>query len=221
MVHPRLRIGAAHTTEQMSPRRRDEAGTTAARAQRRAELLETAAETFAARGYSATTVREVADAAGMLGGSLYYHFDSKESMVDEILSVFLTELWEAYDEILGREDGAKETLEALISASFDSIDRHRPAVVIYQNETKHLGTNDRFSYLQDSRKRFRRMWVDLLEKGIAEGDFRADLDPPVIYRFLRDTVWVAASWYQPQGRLTSEEIARQYLAMVLEGIQRR
>ena len=176
---------------------------------------------FAARGYSATTVREVADAAGMLGGSLYYHFSSKEAMVDEILSVFLTELWEAYDEILGRGWGAREALEALIIASFDSIDRHRPAVVIYQNESKHLGTNDRFSYLLDSQKRFRQMWVDLLEKGIDEGDFRADLDPPVIYRFLRDTVWVAASWYQPQGRLTSEEIARQYLAMVLEGIQRR
>ena len=205
----------------MSPRRRDEAGTTAARAQRRAELLETAAEVFAARGYSATTVREVAEAAGILGGSLYYHFNSKESMVDEILSVFLTELWEAYDAILGQGQGAGETLEALIAASFDSIDRHRPAVVIYQNETKHLGTNERFSYLLDSRKRFRQMWVDLLERGIKEGVFRADLDPPVIYRFLRDTVWVAASWYQPQGRLTSEEIARQYLAMVLEGIQRR
>ncbi|GAB3741674.1 TetR/AcrR family transcriptional regulator [Nocardiopsis nanhaiensis] len=205
----------------MSPRRRDEAGTAAARARRRAELLETAAEVFANRGYSTTTVRQVADAAGMLGGSLYYHFDSKESMVDEILSTFLTELWEAYDDILGRGMDVRETLEALVTASFESIERHRPAVVIYQNESKHLGTNDRFSYLLDSQKRFRQMWVGLLESGVEEGVFRADLDPPVIYRFIRDTVWVAASWYQPQGRLTSEEIARQYLAMVLEGIQRR
>lgn len=205
----------------MSPRRRDEAGTTAARAQRRAELLATAAEVFAGRGYSTTTVRQVADAAGMLGGSLYYHFDSKESMVDEILSAFLTELWETYDDILEQGMGARRTLEALVAASFDSIDRHRPAVVIYQNESKHLGTNERFGYLLDSQKRFRLMWVGLLERGIEEGDFRADLDPPIVYRFIRDTVWVAAGWYRPQGRMTSEEIARQYLAMVLEGIQRR
>ncbi|MBE3001211.1 TetR family transcriptional regulator [Nocardiopsis sp. HNM0947] len=205
----------------MSPRRRDEAGTAAARAHRRAQLLRTAAEVFAARGYSTTTVRQVADASGMLAGSLYYHFDSKESMVDEILSTFLTELWEDYDTILDQGKGARETLESLVTASFGAIDRHRPAVVIYQNESKHLAENDRFTYLVDSQKRFRQMWVGLLERGIEEGDFRADLDPPVIYRFIRDTVWVAAGWYRPDGRLTSEQVARQYLAMVLEGVQRR
>lgn len=213
--------GARTPPDAMSPRRRDEAGTAAARAHRRAELLRTAAEVFAARGYSGTTVRQVADAAGMLAGSLYYHFDSKESMVDEILSDFLTELWQAYDRILDREPGARETLEALVTASFDAIDRHRPAVVIYQNESKHLVTNDRFGYLTDSQKRFRQMWLGLLERGIEEGVFRTDLDPPVIYRFIRDTVWVAAGWYRPDGRLASEEVARQYLAMVLEGLQRR
>jgi len=66
----------------MSPRRRDAEGTTGARAVRRAELLAAAAEVFAERGYSGTTVREVAEAAGILGGSLYYHFDSLESMVE-------------------------------------------------------------------------------------------------------------------------------------------
>ncbi|WP_343243309.1 helix-turn-helix domain-containing protein, partial [Streptomyces sp. SID12501] len=60
--------------------------------ERRRELLDTAAEVFAAQGYNATTVRKIADAAGMLAGSLYYHFDSKESMLDEILSAFLNEL---------------------------------------------------------------------------------------------------------------------------------
>ena len=51
----------------MSPRRRDTEGTAAARARRRAELLATAAEVFASQGYSATTVRKMADAAGILG----------------------------------------------------------------------------------------------------------------------------------------------------------
>src|SRR2546422_7442849 len=45
--------------------------------------LAVAAEVFASRGYSSTTVREVAEAAGILGGSLYNHFDSKEAMRSE------------------------------------------------------------------------------------------------------------------------------------------
>ncbi|MGI5169111.1 TetR/AcrR family transcriptional regulator [Spirillospora sp. CA-253888] len=203
----------------MSPRRRDAEGTAAARAERRAELLATAAEVFASQGYSATTIRKVADAAGLLGGSLYYHFDSKESMADEILSTFLHDMWSAYDRVLAAGTGARETLEALVVESFRSIDRHRPAVVIYQNESKHLATSERFHYLLDSHRRFEEMWTSLLARGVAEGAFRADLDTTLVYRFIRDTVWVAANWYQRGGRLSADDIAKQYLAMVLEGIQ--
>ncbi|RAY10850.1 TetR family transcriptional regulator [Actinomadura craniellae] len=203
----------------MSPRRRDAEGTATARAGRRAELLAVAAEVFASRGYSATTVREVADAAGILGGSLYYHFDSKESMADEILSTFLDDMWTSYDRVLAAGLGARETLAAVVAESFRCIDAHRPAVVLYQNESKHLATSPRFAYLLDSHRRFEEMWLGLLERGVREGVLRADLDRPLVYRFIRDTVWVAAGWYRPGGRLTAGEIAKQYLAMVLEGIQ--
>ena len=203
----------------MSPRRRDTEGTAAARAERRAGLLATAAEVFASQGYAATTIRQVADAAGILGGSLYYHFDSKEAMVDEILSTFLDEMWAAYDRVLQSGLGARETLEAIVVESFRSIDRHRPAVVIYQNESRHLAASERFAYLRDSWRRFEELWTGLLERGVDEGVFRADLDLNLIYRFIRDTVWVAANWYRPGGRLSAEDIAKQYLAMVLEGIQ--
>ena len=203
----------------MSPRRRDTDGTATARAERRAGLLATAAEVFASQGYAATTIRQVADAAGILGGSLYYHFDSKEAMADEILSTFLDEMWAAYDRVLDAGLGARETLEAIVVESFRSIDRHRPAVVIYQNESKHLAAGERFAYLRDSHDRFEDMWTVLLRRGVDEGVFRADLDLGLIYRFIRDTVWVAANWYRRGGRLSADDIAKQYLAMVLEGIQ--
>ncbi|WP_329240440.1 TetR/AcrR family transcriptional regulator [Actinoallomurus sp. NBC_01490] len=204
----------------MSPRRRDAEGTTSARAERRAELLAAAAQVFAERGYTATTVREVADAAGILGGSLYYHFDSKESMVEEILSTFLDDMWAGFDRILAAGLGARETLEALVAESFRCIDVYRPAVVIYQKESRYLAaTWERFGYLAESWRRHQEMWLGLIERGIAEGEFRSDLDPALIYRFIRDAVWVAASWYQPGEKLPAEEVGTQYLSIVLEGIQ--
>jgi TetR/AcrR family transcriptional regulator, cholesterol catabolism regulator len=203
----------------MCARRRGTEGTATARVERRAELLATAAEVFASRGYSATTVREVADAAGILGGSLYYHFDSKEAMVDEILSTFLDEMWSAYDTVLTAEMGARETLEALVVESFACIERHRPAVMIYQNEARHLATGERFGYLLESQRRFEEMWRELLARGVREGVFRDDLDIGLVYRFIRDTVWTAASWFKAGGRLSAGDVAKQYLAVVLEGIQ--
>ncbi|MFB9484983.1 TetR/AcrR family transcriptional regulator, partial [Streptomyces filamentosus] len=89
---------------------------------RRRELLDTAAEVFAAQGYDATTVRRIADAAGLLAGSLYYHFDSKESMLDEILRAFLDELRGRYDAVLAASLGPRETIEALVTESFREID---------------------------------------------------------------------------------------------------
>ncbi|MEU2247677.1 TetR/AcrR family transcriptional regulator [Streptomyces sp. NPDC019224] len=186
--------------------------------ERRAELLATAAGVFAAQGYNATTVRRIADEAGMLAGSLYHHFDSKESMVDEILSTFLTELGEGYDAVLAAGLGPRETIEALVAESFREIDRHRDAVSIYRKEARHLAAQPRFRYLDGSRRKFEGAWLGTLERGVADGTFRADLDIRLTYRFVRDTVWVAASWYRPGGRHSPEEIARQYLSMVLDGI---
>lgn len=189
--------------------------------ERREELLATAAEVFAAQGYRATTVRRIADAAGMLAGSLYYHFDSKESMIDEILSTFLDDLWARYDAVLAAGLGPRETIEALVTESFREIDRHHAAVAIYQKEARHLQAQPRFAYLADSQAKFEKAWLGTLERGVADRVFRADLDARLTYRFLRDTVWVAASWYRPGGQHSPEEIARQYLSMVLEGITLR
>ncbi|GEB50564.1 MULTISPECIES: TetR/AcrR family transcriptional regulator [Streptomyces] len=186
--------------------------------ERRAELLATAAETFAEQGYNATTVRTIADRAGLLAGSLYYHFDSKEAMADEILSAFLDDLWAGYGRIEEAALPPRETFENLVAESFTQLERHRPAVVLYQKEARHLAAHARFGYLTDAQQRFRALWTGTLERGVADGSFRPDLDVPVAYRFVRDTVWVAAVWFRPQGRLTAPQIARHYSAMVLDGI---
>src|SRR5947208_3285828 len=117
--------------------------------ERRAELLELAARMFAERGFRATTVRDIADAAGILSGSLYHHFDSKESMVDEILTGFQEELFGRYEEIVARGRGPRETLEAVVTASFESIDQHHHEVAIYQNEATYLAQFERFGYLRE------------------------------------------------------------------------
>ncbi|MFJ9036384.1 TetR/AcrR family transcriptional regulator [Streptomyces sp. NPDC102406] len=189
--------------------------------ERRREILATAAEVFAAQGYNATTVRKIADEAGLLAGSLYYHFDSKESMLEEILRTFLDELWAGYDTVLDARLGPRQTLEALVTESFREIDRHRAAVAIYQKEARQLVAQERFGFLAESQRRFEETWLTTLERGVADQVFRADLDLRLAYRFVRDTVWVAASWYRPGGQHRPEEIARQYLTMVLDGLAAR
>ena len=188
---------------------------------RRDELLGIAARLFAEKGFRNTTVRDIADAAGILSGSLYHHFDSKESMVDEILSTFQEELFGQYDAILAASPDDLDPLaklERAVVVSFEAIDKHHDEVAIFQNDAAYLLTFDRFAYLGERNRQSREVWVALLQNGIDAGVLRDDLDLELTYRFIRDTVWVAVSWYRPGGRRTHTEIARQYLSILLEGI---
>jgi AcrR family transcriptional regulator len=202
-------VSAASTPDQEStPSRRD-------------ELLAIAAGLFAERGFKNTTVRDIADAAGILSGSLYHHFDSKESMVDELLDTFQTELWKSYDAIEASELSPRGKLEAIVRASFDAIGEHPSEVAIFQNDALYLATFERFGYLIERNRKFRILWTGLLEAGVAGGELRADLDVQLVYRFLRDTVWVAVRWYRPGGSLTPADVADQYLTILLEGISKQ
>lgn len=185
---------------------------------RRDELLELAASMFAERGLRATTVRDIADGAGILSGSLYHHFSSKEEMVDELLRGFLDGLFARYGEIVDTEPNPLERFKGLFMASFDAIEHRHAQVVIYQDEAKRLSAQPRFSYIEDLNKRQRKMWVDVLQEGIEHGYFRPDLDVDLVYRFIRDTTWVSVRWYQPGGPLTAEQVGQHYLAIVLGGI---
>ena len=187
-------------------------------ASRRDELLELAATMFAERGLRATTVRDIADSAGILSGSLYHHFSSKEEMVDEVLRGFLDWLFDRYQQIVATEPNPLERLKGLFMASFEAIEHRHAQVVIYQDEAKRLSGQERFSYVEQRNKEQRKMWVDVLNQGIEEGSFRPDIDVDLVYRFIRDTTWVSVRWYQPGGPLTAEQVGHQYLAIVLGGI---
>lgn len=173
---------------------------------------------FAERGLRATTVRDIADGAGILSGSLYHHFSSKEEMVDEVLRGFLEWLFARYREIVDNEPNPLERFKGLFMASFEAIEQWHAQVVIYQDEAKRLSSQPRFSYIEDLNKQQRRMWIDVLRQGMQEGYFRADLDVDLVYRFIRDTTWVSVRWYKPGGPLTAQQVGRQYLAIVLGGI---
>ena len=139
-------------------------------------------------------------------------------MVDEILSTFQEELFGQYDEILASDADPRTKLERAVLVSFETIDKHPDEVAIFQNEAAYLLTFERFAYLGARNQQSREVWLTLLKGGIDAGVLRGDLDLELTYRFIRDTVWVAVSWYRPGGRRTHTEIAQQYLSILLEGI---
>src|ERR1700751_2984772 len=154
---------------------------------RRNELLELAAAMFAERGLRATTVRDIADGAGILSGSLYHHFSSKEEKVDELLRSFLDWLFTRYREIVDSEANPLERLKGLFMASFEAIEHLHAQVVIYQDEAQRLLSQPPFAFTADMTRKQSKMWVEVIKQGIDDCYLRPDLDVDLVYRIIRDT----------------------------------
>ena len=188
-----------------------------ARSERRARMLELAGELFAQKGYRATTVREIADAAGILSGSLYHHFDSKESIGDEILSSFMNEVLADYHAAVASAGGPRAVLEQIVRSTSSTLSRHRAALAMLQNDWSYFAVQPRFAYLRRALRDIERIWITQLELGIQAGVFRADLDPKLTYRLLRDVLWIPAQWRRTGG-YTTEQVVDGFLRLLFDGI---
>lgn len=185
---------------------------------RRERILASAAALFARKGVAATTVREIANEVGILSGSLYHHFESKEAMVDEILSSYLNDLRARYQEVLARDSDARVRLHQLVLASLQTVEAHPYATEIYQNDLGYLRQFDKFGYLRTTAREVQRIWLDVIDAGIAQGSFRADVDPKTFYRLMRDAVWLSVRWFKPSSEYPISRLADDCTTIFLDGL---
>jgi AcrR family transcriptional regulator len=187
---------------------------------RRDVILERAADLFARQGVAATTVREIAEAVGMLSGSLYHHFASKDAIVDAIVSSFMDDLVSRYDAVLATETDPAARLRGLVHASITTSAEHPHATEIYQNDARYLQAADGSTVVRKSAAAVRSAWIKVLKEGAQGGVFRSDVPVTVMYPLLRDGLWLTARWFVPTRTYGYEELAVDYLKVFLEGIGR-
>lgn len=186
--------------------------------ERREQLLSIAAKLIASRGYSATTVRDIADLAGILSGSLYHHFSSKEAILEEILRSFMGGLLDEFLAIEAAGSGPRQVLDSLIVHAFETIGTQHDAVGIYQNEASYLAKLPGFEFVAEISARIEQVFLTALRQGQAEGAFRPGLGASVIYRFIRDAVWSTVRWYRPRDDNNIEQIRDDYLQFLHHGL---
>jgi TetR/AcrR family transcriptional regulator, cholesterol catabolism regulator len=187
------------------------------RSQRRAHMVVLAGELFAQKGYRATTVREIADAAGILSGSLYHHFDSKESIGHEILSSFVNEVLGNYRAAVASAGSPRAVLEQIVRSTSRTLSQHRAALAMLQHDWSYFASQPRFAYLPKALREIERIWITQLEAGKQAGLFRPDLDSKLTYGLLRDILWIPEQWRRTRGYST-DEVVDGFLRILFDGI---
>ncbi len=94
----------------------------------RERLLQAAVELFTVRGYSATTVREIVEAAQVTKPVLYYHFGSKEGIYLEILEEIRRRMQALLQGLLSGGGSARQRLERLFLGIYDEFEQQAPVV---------------------------------------------------------------------------------------------
>ncbi len=189
------------------------------RSRTRQRILDAAARIFRQQGYGAR-LADIAEAAGIQTGSLYYHFDGREALVEEILHLGVELAWEHVEkELAGAPADATPGDRFAIA-----IAAHAAAVLEISDYT---AANSRiFSMASEEvrsrhyglQQRYGQFFHELLTAAVDSGELRSDIDPGVVRMLLFGAMNWAAEWYRPGRGRTPQEVIDQLLAMVTDGL---
>jgi AcrR family transcriptional regulator len=181
------------------------------------DVVAAAAKVFRTKGYHAASVQDIADAVGILKGSLYHHVKSKEDLLYLIVKEPIARIYETMTEIVDSDVSAGEKLRRAIVAHLEAFDEHYPHLFVYLREREEMKRRFREQF-KLSPKQYERCWQQILREGVKSGEFRPDLDVQVVsYGLLGMLNWLY-KWYDPRGRLGVREVAEQFSTLALAGL---
>jgi len=185
---------------------------------RDAEVLETAAEVFARRGYAAAAVQDVADELGMLKGSIYYYIKSKEDLLFRLLSAVHDDVDALLKDVVEPPD--LDPLERLCEYVRRQVTynlRNLVRISVYYNDIDQLSDERRKEIL-----RRRKTHEDFIVGLVLDGQRAGLIDDTREARLLAYNVFATViwpyRWYKPRGRIKPEDVIEGCVAFVRGGL---
>jgi AcrR family transcriptional regulator len=188
-------------------------------AYKRDRILEEAVKLFYERGFSGTTLDDIAGKLGVTKPFIYTHFRSKVELLEAICRPTIEMSLDAIARAAAQPGAPSERLFDGI-VNFSKVVLQRQAnIAVYFREEKHLSEAG-LAEINTLRKRFDRVLSELLEEGASVGEFTI-VDVRVAALAIGGMVSWAYTWYQPKGRLPVEEVGRKmaHFALQMVGVQ--
>lgn len=210
----------------MSARKRGATGKSRARVsdERWREILDAAAEIIANKGYEATTVRDIAEAVGLLSGSLYYYIDSKPDLLYALIEDFhrLGSAGIAAAERAALADGgdALAVLRAVVVRHVEINAENMARAAVFHNDFRRLDKARR-SEIVGKRRGHESRVEQLIRKAQAEGSVRQDLDARLAAVSILSMLNSIQSWYQAGSGPSPTAVGELQADLVLDGLRQR
>lgn len=190
----------------------------------RDNLLAAAGRVFRRKGYSASTVRDIATEAGVALGGLYRHFPSKDEFVAKVLADGMSEISSevsAAIEKLPSDTCFRDRVCAGMKAQIHAMRRHGESydeAIRYQRAS--TAPASVWKAYREEVDKYRLFWKHVLESGQRDGFVRQDASSTILAFYLLGAVTWVIQWQNP-GRRSVERIADDFATFFLEGVAPR
>jgi AcrR family transcriptional regulator len=181
---------------------------------RRTEVVDAAARVFAERGFHATSMQDLTDATGLAAGGLYHYIGSKDALLVAICDQLMAPLLHRARELVAEGRPPEEELRGLVHAWVEHVERHRPHMLVFQQERHVLEHEPQWRAVRASRKEFEQLLDGVLRRGEEAGAFRF-ADRRLALLALLGMVNHTPQWFRTRGRLTAEQVADGFVDLLL------
>jgi AcrR family transcriptional regulator len=182
------------------------------------KVLESAARLFAEKGFAATSVREIAEAAGLTKAGLYYHIDEKGDLLRRLCEQSISEILERVRAAVAEAEGPVAKLASVIAEHAAYFIAHPHNLTVLNREMGHLAPGPRRDIM-----RLEREYLDLIRALVREGQGQAALksgDDTVAAYALLSMLNGLDRWYDPGGAVPPRALVRQIEAIFFTGMAR-
>ena len=181
------------------------------------KLKEGSIRLFEEKGFSATSVQDIVEAAGVTKGTFYYYFQSKEQLLMDIHSDYIDDLLMRQEAIRQSEASSREKITSIIGLLIGDIEQHGPSGRVFFREMRRLKQANAEA-VKRKREQFRMNIEELLREGVASGEFRRQIQPDMAaFAILGVTNW-SYQWFNTSGTLSVAELAFMHTDFILNGM---
>jgi TetR/AcrR family transcriptional regulator, cholesterol catabolism regulator len=181
---------------------------------KRDEILDEAAKLFKRKGFNGTSMQDIAAEVGILKGSIYYYFKSKNELFQDVLNKGISPVLKKADYIMGKQISPHDKLRELIKSHISYILNNNYSLVIFFQEKEKISENQTKEYVE-SRNRYENMFRSVLEEGIQKGVFPKVDIPLTVFAIMGMCNWII-QWYNPNGPKSQEEITDHMVYLICD-----
>jgi AcrR family transcriptional regulator len=186
---------------------------------RKEQIMQTSAKMFREKGYASTSMRDIATELGIEAASLYHHIKSKEEILETICFSMADKLLTGIAEVNDIYFNAEEKLRMAIKNHVQIISENIDQSAAFLHEWRSL-SEPKLSEFKSLRDKYEREFKVILNDGINEDVFD-DVDQKFATLTILSTVNWINEWYNPNGKMNAEEIAKKLSDFILGGLRKK